>query len=83
VCEADDSVTGEKVAIKKLAQPFATEIHAKRVYREIKLLKHVSQNLSHDNIIQLYDLFSQAASPAELKDMLAIICLFSNSKLTF
>ena len=62
---ADDSVTGQKVAIKKLAKPFATNIHAKRAYREIKLLKHVN----HDNIIRLYDLFTKAKSPEELDDM--------------
>jgi p38 MAP kinase len=65
VCSADDSQSSEKVAIKKLAQPFATNVHAKRAFREIKLLKHVI----HDNIIQLYDLFCRATSPAELDEM--------------
>ncbi len=65
VCSAEDSVFGQKVAIKKIAKPFATNIHAKRAYREIKLLKHVN----HDNIIRLTDLFTRASCAAELDDM--------------
>lgn len=63
---ADDNQSGEKVAIKKLAQPFATNIHAKRAYRELKLLKHVN----HDNIISLIDVFSRANSSADIEDLL-------------
>lgn len=65
VCSADDNSTNKKVAIKKLAQPFATNIHAKRAYRELKLLKHVN----HDNIISLVDVFSRATSAAEIEDL--------------
>lgn len=35
-----------KVAIKKLARPFQSPIHAKRAYREIKMLKH----MCHENV---------------------------------
>ena len=35
-----------KVAIKKLARPFQTAIHAKRAYREVRLLKH----MHHENV---------------------------------
>ena len=35
-----------KVAIKKLARPFQTAIHAKRAYRELHLLKH----MHHENV---------------------------------
>lgn len=73
VCSAEDSITNEKVAIKKLAQPFATNIHAKRAYREIKLLKHVV----HDNIIQLYDIFSRAKSADELDEVYLVTNLMS------
>lgn len=65
VCSADDSAYGQKVAIKKLAKPFATNIHAKRAYREIKLLKHVN----HDNIIQLTDLFTRAQTAQDIDDI--------------
>ena len=53
------------MAIKKLAKPFATNIHAKRAYREIRLLKHVN----HDNIIKLLDLFCCADSAESLDDI--------------
>lgn len=36
---AIDTTTGNKVALKKLASPFQSPIHAKRAYREIKLMK--------------------------------------------
>ena len=35
-----------KVAIKKLARPFQTAIHAKRAYRELRLLRH----MHHENV---------------------------------
>ncbi len=37
---ATDVETGQQVAVKKLARPFQqTPVHAKRAYREIKLMK--------------------------------------------
>jgi p38 MAP kinase len=62
---ADDSVLKQKVAIKKLSKPFETNIHAKRAYREIRLLKHVN----HDNVIKLTDLFTRAEQPVDLDNM--------------
>jgi len=35
-----------KVAIKKLARPFQSPVHAKRAYREIRMLKH----MHHENV---------------------------------
>jgi len=43
---ACDKERGVKVAIKKLARPFQSAIHAKRAYREIRLLKH----MHHENV---------------------------------
>ena len=40
-----DKETQQNVAIKKLARPFQTAIHAKRTYRELRLLRH----MNHDN----------------------------------
>lgn len=40
-------MTGKNVAIKKLSRPFQNVTHAKRAYREFKLMKLVS----HKNII--------------------------------
>ena len=39
-----------KVAIKKLARPFQTPIHAKRAFRELCLLKH----MHHENVSCYY-----------------------------
>mmetsp|Transcript_39479 Transcript_39479/g.63284 ORF Transcript_39479/g.63284 Transcript_39479/m.63284 type:complete len:109 (+) Transcript_39479:224-550(+) len=41
-----------KVAIKKIPNAFEDLIDAKRILREVKLLRH----LSHDNVCGLYDL---------------------------
>ncbi|GAB0199937.1 mitogen-activated protein kinase 13 [Grus japonensis] len=51
-CSAIDKKTGEKVAIKKLCCPFQSEIFAKRVYRELMLLKH----MQHQNDLKLGNL---------------------------
>ncbi|KAG5890978.1 hypothetical protein JTB14_037964 [Gonioctena quinquepunctata] len=53
VCSALDTVSKKKVAIKKLSRPFQTVVHAKRTYRELKLLKH----MRHENVIGLLDVF--------------------------
>lgn len=53
VCSAVDSTNGVKVAIKKLARPFQSAVHAKRTYRELRMLKH----MNHENVIGLLDVF--------------------------
>uniref|UniRef100_A0A8D8DDU8 mitogen-activated protein kinase n=1 Tax=Culex pipiens TaxID=7175 RepID=A0A8D8DDU8_CULPI len=53
VCSATDSQHNAKVAIKKLARPFQSAVHAKRTYRELRMLKH----MNHENIIGLLDVF--------------------------
>lgn len=53
VCAALDNISNIKVAIKKLARPFQSTVHAKRTYRELKLLKH----MKHENVIGLLDVF--------------------------
>uniref|UniRef100_A0A2K6AEL6 mitogen-activated protein kinase n=1 Tax=Mandrillus leucophaeus TaxID=9568 RepID=A0A2K6AEL6_MANLE len=45
VCAAFDTKTGLRVAVKKLSRPFQSIIHAKRTYRELRLLKH----MKHEN----------------------------------
>ncbi|EGV60076.1 hypothetical protein CANTEDRAFT_111568 [Yamadazyma tenuis ATCC 10573] len=53
VCSAVDKLTGQNVAVKKIMKPFSTSVLAKRTYRELKLLKH----LTHENLITLDDIF--------------------------
>ena len=43
---ATDNRHGVKVALKKLARPFQNSVHAKRTYRELRLLKH----MKHENV---------------------------------
>lgn len=43
---AYDTVTQQNVAIKKLSRPFQNVTHAKRAYREFKLMKLVN----HKNV---------------------------------
>ena len=48
VCSAMDTQNREKVAIKKIANVFHDLVDAKRILREIKLLRHFKY---HENII--------------------------------
>jgi mitogen-activated protein kinase 1/3 len=52
VISANDSKTDTNVAIKMVPKAFSDEIDAKRILREIKLLKH----FRHDNIVSLLDM---------------------------
>lgn len=52
VCSALDTKKTKKVAIKKIGNAFEDLIDAKRIYREIKLLRFIN----HENIIKLYSM---------------------------
>mmetsp|Transcript_37614 Transcript_37614/g.97260 ORF Transcript_37614/g.97260 Transcript_37614/m.97260 type:complete len:448 (-) Transcript_37614:150-1493(-) len=52
VCEAYDNEKKRIVAIKRIAHMFEDLIDCKRILREIAILS----KLSHDNVVQLYDL---------------------------
>jgi hypothetical protein len=56
---AYDTVTQQNVAIKKLSRPFQNVTHAKRAYREFKLMKLVNhKNVSLNvNVIHICILF--------------------------
>jgi serine/threonine protein kinase len=55
VVSAVDRVTGHKVAIKKIKDTFVDVVDAKRILRELKLLRHLN---SHENIISILDIMS-------------------------
>ncbi|NXA92499.1 MK14 kinase, partial [Melanocharis versteri] len=65
---AFDTKTGLRVAVKKLSRPFQSIIHAKRTYRELRLLKH----MKHENVISSWypinhlDVLSVAHIPGTL-----------------
>lgn len=65
VSSAYDNKQAMKVAIKKLARPFQSAIHAKRTYRELTLLAH----MRHENVIGLLDVFSPCRSFVEFTDV--------------
>ncbi|KAJ8258301.1 hypothetical protein COCON_G00173130 [Conger conger] len=65
VCSSYDVKTGLKVAVKKLSRPFQSIIHAKRTYRELRLLKH----MKHENVIGLLDVFTPGTSLEEFNDV--------------
>eukprot|EP00957_Ditylum_brightwellii_P080165 6097363-Ditylum_brightwellii.AAC.1 len=52
VISANDAKSESKVAIKMVPKAFHDEVDAKRILREIKLLKH----LHHENIISILDM---------------------------
>ncbi|XP_038871570.1 mitogen-activated protein kinase 14A-like isoform X2 [Salvelinus namaycush] len=65
VCSSYDVRSGLKIAVKKLSRPFQSIMHAKRTYRELRLLKH----MKHENVIGLLDVFTPATSLEEFNDV--------------
>lgn len=61
VIAANDHKTNSNVAIKMVPRAFHDEIDAKRILREIKLLKH----LRHENIIRIKDMMPPLARNVE------------------
>lgn len=49
---AMDTITQQSVAIKKLSRPFQNVTHAKRAYREFKLMKLVN----HKNVSNVFSI---------------------------
>ena len=60
-----DVARDSRVAIKKITRPFDNCIHAKRTYRELRLLKH----MDHENVIGLLDVFSPVTSFESFSDI--------------
>ncbi|KAK2717607.1 stress-activated protein kinase JNK-like isoform X2 [Artemia franciscana] len=69
VCAAYDTVTEQSIAIKKLSRPFQNVTHAKRAYREFKLMKLVN----HKNIIGLLNAFTPQKSLGEFQDVYLVM----------
>ena len=70
-----DTVTGQKVAIKKIKDVFNDVVDAKRILRELKLLRHFN---SHENIITIYDIM---ALPPDTFDDIYIVTNLMESDL--
>ncbi len=67
VCSCLNTAKNEKVAIKKIPNAFEDLIDAKRIYREILLLKF----FKHPNIIKLLDII-KPANPKKYDDIYII-----------
>uniref|UniRef100_A0A8C8ZZL2 mitogen-activated protein kinase n=1 Tax=Prolemur simus TaxID=1328070 RepID=A0A8C8ZZL2_PROSS len=71
VTSAYDTRLRQKVAVKKLSRPFQSLIHARRTYRELRLLKH----LKHENVIGLLDVFTPATSIEDFSEVYLVTTL--------
>lgn len=68
-CSARDTVEDRGVAIKKLSRPFQNITHAKRAFRELKLMRLVN----HINIIGLLDVFTPQKTLEEFQDVYLVM----------
>ena len=66
VCSAMDTVTNRKVAIKKIANTFHDLVDAKRILREIKLLRHFN---SHENVVTIQDMTLWPKDTVDFRDV--------------
>jgi len=63
----NDGEVGE-VAIKKLYEPFRDDISARRVFRELRLLRL----MRHENVVRLVDLYTPDTSPGSLRNIYVV-----------
>ena len=75
VASAFDTVTGQKVAIKKISDMFADLVDAKRILREIKLLRHFD---GHENIIAIRDIITVPPATTDFRDVYIITNLMES-----
>ena len=65
VISALDKETNQKVAIKKIPRAFEDPVDAKRILREIKLMK----SFRHENVIQIIDLIPPPSAAKTFDDV--------------
>lgn len=58
--------TNKNVAIKKVSNVFNNETDAKRLLREIQILRQMGR---HRNVVKLYDVLEPTRSPSSFKDL--------------
>lgn len=75
VVSAFDSVAKRPVAIKKVRDAFADIIDAKRILREIKLLKHFNH---HSNIISIFDVMIYPPNSSNFTDIYIVTNLLES-----
>lgn len=65
VISANDAEANRKVAIKKIARAFGDPVDAKRILREIKLMR----KFDHENVIHILDLMAPPPNAEEFDDI--------------
>ena len=61
ICAANDTVTKEQVAVKKISNAFDDAVDCKRMLREMRLLQH----FNHENVLSIRDIMVPAWKDAE------------------
>jgi len=78
---AYDTLTGQNVAIKKLSRPFQNVTHAKRAYREFKLMKLVNhKNVGLFSLDFRHQLWNSTS--IDLTALFWFVCVFLSLPLT-
>ena len=75
VCSAIDKRTNVKVAVKRIGDTFRNVIDAKRILREMKLMRHLK---GHANVVSLHDCFAIPANTHNFRDVYIITKLFES-----
>lgn len=68
-------IEGRQVAIKKIGDVFSDLVDAKRIVREIKLLRHFD---GHENIISIVDIMTIPPGTTEFKDVYIVTNLMES-----
>lgn len=75
VVSAYDIIRKRPVAIKKIKDTCSNILDAKRILRELKLLRHFSY---HENIIAIYDIMTDPTNTSEFRDIYIVTNLFES-----
>ena len=75
VASGIDRISGEKVAVKKVRDVFADVVDAKRILRELKLLRHFQK---HENIISIYDIMAVEPDTIKFDDIYIVTNLYES-----
>merc|ERR1711935_1079087 len=76
VCSSKDTQMDMSVAVKKLSRPFHSDIHAKRTYRELRLLKH----FRHENVISMLNVFSSNEQFDQFNELYFVTLLMGSDR---
>lgn len=75
LCRTCIQVEGRQVAIKKIGEVFSDLVDAKRIVREIKLLRHFD---GHENIIDIVDIMTIPPGTTDFKDVYIVTKLMES-----